>query len=60
MSRCRNCKVEVLDETDRCPLCHSVLDKTVEMENMYPNVWVRSRLMMRISRISSGKGRLHV
>lgn len=51
MSRCRNCKVEVLDETDRCPLCHSVLDKTVEMENMYPNVWVRSRLMMRISRI---------
>lgn len=51
MSRCRKCNVEVLDETERCPLCNSVLDVTIEMENMYPNVWIRTRLMMRISRI---------
>lgn len=32
-------------------MCNSVLENTVEMENMYPSVWIRSRLLMRLSRV---------
>lgn len=38
MGKCRNCNIEILDRTDHCPLCHSVLEQTEELENMYPNV----------------------
>lgn len=51
MSKCRNCKIEILDETNRCPLCGSVLEKTVEVENMYPDVRMKSRKMTLIGRI---------
>lgn len=51
MSKCRKCNVEILDETERCPLCNSVLVQTVELENMYPNVRIMARRMMLISRI---------
>ncbi len=51
MSRCIQCNVEVLDETERCPLCSSVLEPTVEVENMYPNVRIMVRRMMLLSRI---------
>ena len=43
MSRCKQCNVEILDETERCPLCDSVLEHTEEMENMYPNAKVQTR-----------------
>ena len=51
MSRCRQCKIEVLDETERCPLCGTVLEPTVEVENMYPDIRVRSRKLVFISRL---------
>lgn len=51
MSKCIRCQVEILDETERCPLCDSVLEKTVEVENMYPDVRVKSRKMSFISKI---------
>ncbi len=51
MSKCIRCQVEILDETERCPLCDSVLEKTVEVENMYPDVRIKSRKMSLISRI---------
>ena len=51
MSRCKQCNVEILDETERCPLCHSVLEKTVEVENMYPNVRTMTRRLAPLSRI---------
>ena len=51
MSRCKQCNVEILDETERCPLCHSVLEKTVEVENMYPNVRTMTRRLALFSRI---------
>lgn len=51
MSRCKQCNVEILDETERCPLCHSVLEKTVEVENMYPNVRMMTRRLALLSRI---------
>ena len=51
MSRCKQCNVEILDETERCPLCHSVLEKTVEVENMYPNVRTMTRRLALLIRI---------
>ena len=51
MSKCRQCNVEILDETERCPFCKSVLEQTVDVENMYPNVRLMSRRLMLISRI---------
>lgn len=43
MSRCRVCNVEILDVTEYCPLCHSVLEQTDVLEDMYPD----SKVMMR-------------
>lgn len=51
MGKCQNCKVEVLDVTDRCPLCQSILEQTDELENMYPNARIKMRRLMFISRI---------
>lgn len=51
MSICKKCNLEILDETERCPLCNSVLEQTVEVEDMYPNVRVMARKLMLISRI---------
>lgn len=51
MSRCRQCNVEILDETERCPLCDSVLEYTEEMENMYPNARVRTRKWVLLSKV---------
>lgn len=41
----------MLDETQRCPLCGSVLEPTVEVENMYPNIRLKSRKLVFISRL---------
>lgn len=41
MSWCKQCKVEVLDLTDKCPLCHCILEQTkkdMERKSAYPNV----------------------
>ena len=27
MSKCRNCKIEILDRTGVCPLCHCVVEQ---------------------------------
>ncbi len=43
MAKCRNCHLEVLDETEVCPLCRSILEPADAVENMYPNVRVRVR-----------------
>lgn len=51
MSKCRQCKVEVLDETERCPFCHSVLEHTIEVENMYPDVKLQTRKWVFLSKI---------
>ena len=32
------CKVDILDKTDKCPLCHNVLEwDGIEKEDLYPN-----------------------
>lgn len=51
MSKCKNCGIEILDETERCPLCNSVLEQTIEVENMYPDVRMVVRRMTLIGRI---------
>lgn len=38
MSRCRQCKVEIKDETQICPLCHCVLEQDGGTKNTYPNI----------------------
>lgn len=38
MSRCKNCKIEILDPTDKCPFCNCVLENyDLDKEGMYPN-----------------------
>lgn len=51
MGKCRNCNIEVLDETEFCPLCQSILDPTDELENMYPDVRIRMRRLKLFSKI---------
>ena len=51
MGKCHNCNVEILDETEYCPLCRSVLEPTDDVEDMYPDVRPRMRLRKFISRI---------
>lgn len=44
MSKCKNCGVEILDPTDKCPFCHWVLDPDrSKKEAMYPD----ARIMFR-------------
>lgn len=51
MSKCRNCNIEILDETEICPLCRSVLEQTEELENMYPDARHRKQKLMFVSRL---------
>ncbi|MFP3154028.1 DUF6320 domain-containing protein [Lachnospiraceae bacterium ZAX-1] len=45
MSRCRQCKVTILDNTQVCPLCKSVLEQATDKKitSMYPNVKLVTR-----------------
>lgn len=45
MAKCKKCNVEILDETEVCPLCKSILQPTDEVENMYPDVRHRTRVL---------------
>lgn len=51
MSKCRTCNVEILDETEYCPLCHSVLEQNEELENMYPNARHKTQKLLFASRL---------
>ena len=51
MAKCSNCNIEILDETEYCPLCRSVLTQSSAMENMYPDVRLVMRRKLFLSRI---------
>ena len=51
MGKCHQCSVEILDETELCPLCRSVLERTEEMHAMYPDARVKMRKHVFFSRI---------
>ena len=41
MSRCNNCKIEILDDACVCPLCRCVITKEGGVENKYPDIYDR-------------------
>lgn len=43
MGRCRQCNVEILDNTQICPLCKCVVEQEEQMENAYPDIRFRVR-----------------
>lgn len=44
MSKCKQCNVEILDKTEKCPLCHHVLEfGETEGENLYPDARIVGR-----------------
>lgn len=43
MGRCRQCNVEILDNTLICPLCKCVIEQDTHMENAYPDIRFRAR-----------------
>ena len=51
MSKCRNCQIEILDNAEHCPLCHSALEISAVPESMYPNVRIHTRKLALASRI---------
>lgn len=51
MGKCHNCNVEILDETEYCPLCRSVLGPSDALENMYPDVRLAMHRRIFLSRI---------
>lgn len=50
MAECKTCGIEILDETEVCPLCRSILVQTDDLENMYPDARVHMRRLLRLSR----------
>lgn len=45
MSRCRQCKIEILDQTQICPLCKCVLEQNENVRNAYPDIRFRTKKM---------------
>lgn len=51
MGKCVNCHLSVLDESETCPLCRSILEPEGEMENMYPELRVQMHRRLLACRI---------
>lgn len=51
MAKCQNCNVEILDVSQFCPLCRTVLEEDKTLLNMYPNERVLMRKYHLFSRI---------
>ena len=43
--------MEILDESEFCPLCHSVLEQTEELENMYPDARLKNQKLKFATRL---------
>ena len=53
MNKCKRCKVEIVDDTDVCPLCENIVTKDDEQQfNTYPNVRNRIRFVKRLVAIT--------
>ncbi len=51
MSYCKNCKVEIGDQTSVCPLCQNVMEEGPKVENMYPDIRQLEKKVALASRI---------
>ena len=49
--KCQHCGVYILDDTDRCPLCHGVLDGNEAGVQSYPNIVDKMKKMSLALRI---------
>ena len=53
MNKCKRCKVEIVDDTDVCPLCENIVTKDDEQQfNTYPNVRNKIRFVKRLVAIT--------
>lgn len=44
MSKCNNCKIEIMDVTDKCPFCRCVLENDGKPSvDRYPEAWITVR-----------------
>lgn len=48
---CKQCGIQVLDDTQICPLCQCVLENQKDMTNMYPNIRTKTMKMQLVVRI---------
>ena len=51
MSKCRQCKIEIKDSAQVCPLCKCVLEQEGIPETAYPNIRFRTRKLNLVVRI---------
>ncbi len=51
MSRCKQCNVNILDATNRCPLCDRVLERSEQEQNTYPDIRLKARKLTFVWRI---------
>lgn len=51
MSRCRQCNLELLDNSQICPLCKCVIAWDGQVENAYPDIRFRARKLNLVVRI---------
>ncbi len=53
MNKCKRCKVQILDDTDVCPLCGNVVTREGDEQfDAYPNIRSRIRLLKKLVAIS--------
>ncbi len=51
MSRCRKCQVYIRDNTEVCPLCRCVVEKSDDAFDAYPDISKKNRLFLLFTRI---------
>ena len=51
MSRCEHCGVYIHDDTEICPLCRCVIEKTGEEEDTFPDIKQKNRTFHLLTRI---------
>ncbi len=51
MSRCEYCKVIIHDDTEVCPLCRCVIEKTGDEEDLFPDIQQKNRTFHLLTRI---------
>lgn len=51
MASCKKCNVEIIDNTNVCPLCDCVIDNMHEYEEIYPDIRLKTKKMFLVTKI---------
>ena len=51
MSKCKKCQIYIKDDTEVCPLCKCVMEKSGDTENTYPDIYRKNRVFSLLMRI---------